>query len=189
MPEDFVQIDDCFYLGRVTKVHGLKGNVSAKIEADTPEEYLDLESVFLKIQGKLVPFFIEEITINSKGMATITFEDVKSERWAKFLVGAEMHLPEEMLPELDETTFYYHEINGFTVIDTNHGEIGLIKEVLEYPNHSILSVIYKGIEVLIPIADETIGNVDRVGKTLQVTTPEGLLEVYLNDEKEDDFLN
>lgn len=189
MSDDFVQIENCFYLGRVSKVHGLKGNVSVKIEADNPEEYSNLESVFLKIQGKLVPFFVEEISIGAKGMANIKFEDIEAERWAKFLIGAEMYLPEEMLPELDETTFYFHEIKGYTVVDTVHGEIGEVQEVIEYPHHSILSVNCNGTEVLIPIADATIGDVDRSKNILHVSTPEGLLDLYLNNETEDDFLD
>lgn len=50
-------IDDCYYLGKVTKKHGFKGNLIIHLDTDEPELYNTLESVFIEIDGSLIPFF------------------------------------------------------------------------------------------------------------------------------------
>ncbi len=47
-------------LGRISKVHGFEGAVTVKLEKNLIENIPDMESVFLEIEGKPVPFFIEE---------------------------------------------------------------------------------------------------------------------------------
>ena len=49
--------DDAYYLGKIVKKYGLKGELLAKIDTDEPENYENMESVFLEIRGKLIPFF------------------------------------------------------------------------------------------------------------------------------------
>ena len=58
--------EDCYQLGEVIKTHGLKGEVSVLLDVDFPEEYSELESVFLQMEGNLVPFFIDSIQIHDK---------------------------------------------------------------------------------------------------------------------------
>jgi hypothetical protein len=75
--------------------------------------------------------------------------------------------------------FYYHEIVGFTVVDTEKGELGAVSEVLEYPTQAILQIMHGKKEILIPILDHVIQNVDRDKKILTITAPEGLIDMYL----------
>ena len=84
-----------------------------------------------------------------------------------------------MLTKLSGKQFYYHEIVGFTVVDTEKGELGPITEVLEYPTQAILQVMKDKKEVLIPILEQVIQNVDRDKKVLTITSPEGLIDMYL----------
>ena len=50
-------VDECYLLGYIIKAHGLKGEVQVAIDADSPEAYQDLESVFVQQGQQLVPFF------------------------------------------------------------------------------------------------------------------------------------
>ena len=51
--------EDCYYLGKITKTHGFKGNLILHLDTDEPELYENLESVFIERDGMLVPFFFE----------------------------------------------------------------------------------------------------------------------------------
>ncbi|MEM6830746.1 MAG: hypothetical protein AAF551_09530 [Bacteroidota bacterium] len=93
--------DDCYQLGEVIKTHGLKGEVSIRLDADYPEEYKELESVFLKQEGKLVPFFIDTFHIQASN-ALVKFEDIDSIDQARELVKCSLFLPLSYLPELAE---------------------------------------------------------------------------------------
>ena len=170
--------EDCFYLGRVAKTHGLKGEVTIKLEADDPSAYLEMKHFFLEINKVLTPFFVEKITPNGDKFF-VQVQDVKTVEQAQNLVGKAVFLPLEMLPKLSGKQFYYHEIVGFTVADTERGELGAINEVLEYPTQAILQIMHGKKEILIPILDHVIQKVDRDKKILTITAPEGLIDMYL----------
>ena len=170
--------EDCFYLGKIAKTHGLKGEVTIKLDADDPSAYLEMKHFFLVINKVLTPFFVEKITPNGDKFF-VQVQDVKTVEQAQNLVGKSVYLPLEMLPKLSGKQFYYHEIVGFTVVDTEKGELGPVTEVLEYPTQAILQVMKDKKEVLIPILDQVIQNVDRDKKILTITAPEGLIDMYL----------
>ena len=46
---------DCYFLGKITRKHGLKGNVIIKLDTDQPELYNKLEGIFVEVNGLLVP--------------------------------------------------------------------------------------------------------------------------------------
>ena len=171
--------EDCFYLGRVAKTHGIKGEVTIKLDVDDPSAYLDLNYFFLEINKVLTPFFVEKL-IHSGDKFFVSIQDVKTVEAASALTGKEVYLPLEMLPKLSGKQFYYHEIKGFTLIDAEKGELGPISEVIEYPTQAIIQVLKDKKEILIPILDQVIQKVDRKGKKLYVKAPEGLIEMYLS---------
>lgn len=176
-----MNLQDCYNLGHIAKSVGFKGQVSAFIDASNPFEYSELESVFVEINNALVPFFIESISINDKGFAKIKFEGVDSEADSKALVKKQLYLPLSILPQLEGNHFYFHEIEGFEVIDSNYGVIGTVVKVLEVNNNPLIEVNANGKEVLIPLQDEFLNKVDRANKMLEVSCPPGLLELYLNE--------
>jgi len=67
---------------------------------------------------------------------------------------------------------------GYTLID--EGEtIGKIDEVREQPHQVLLQINIQGKEVLIPLHEETLVNIDHKKNEVHVTLPEGLLDIYL----------
>ncbi|MFQ3213830.1 MAG: 16S rRNA processing protein RimM [Marivirga sp.] len=172
--------NQCFQLGVVSKPHGLKGELYISLDTDFPEDYAELESVFLLENGKLVPFFIEYIQVKHT-QALLKFEDVNSKDEAVLLKGRSVHLPLSQLPELSEEQFYFHEIIGYSVKDKERGELGVVAQVYEAGHQDLIGMDYKGKEILIPINDDIIEKVDREEKQLLVNLPEGLLELYLED--------
>ncbi len=172
--------EDCFELGKITKTHGLKGEVILWLDVDFPEDYEDLESLFLEVKGELVPYFIESYRL-SGNRAIVHFEDVDSFEKAELMINLQAFLPLEELPELDSDQFYYHEIIGFQIVDKNLGNLGTVQTVHSMQAQDLLVMDYKGKEVLIPVIDEIVLQAEKAQKILHVNLPEGLLEVYLED--------
>ena len=171
--------DDCFYIGRVAKTHGIKGEVTIKLDVDDPSAYLGMKYFLLEINKVLTPFFVEKV-VESGDKFFVTIQDVKTVEAATLLTGKSVYLPLELLPKLSGKQFYYHEVKGFTLEDEEKGTLGPIKDILEYPTQAIIQVFKDGKEILIPILDHVILNVDRKAKILHIKAPEGLIDMYLN---------
>ena len=167
-----------YYIGRMAKTHGYKGGLSIKIDSGPPETYRQLKSVFIEVNDNLTPFFLESVDVGGKGKLFVRIEGINSIDEAKPLVGKFVYLSKEMRPELDDGEFYPDEVEGFAVVDTNHGNLGKVKEVLTYPNQLMLKVMHDGIELLIPANKHILKRVDKNRKELLVETPEGLIDLY-----------
>lgn len=172
--------EDCFYLGKVVSKYSYKGEVLVKLDTDEPEIYENMESIFVSIRGTLVPFFIDKCRLHKSALLRIDFEDVKDEDSADRILGAELYLPLTMLPKLEGNKFYYHEVIGFTMQDSVHGDIGIVTGVNDTTSQALFEVEKNGKELLVPLTDEILNKVDRKNKTLFVSTPEGLVDLYLN---------
>ena len=171
--------NDCFFFGKVTKTHGLKGEITIKLDVVNPADFKDLRYILIEDRGNLIPYFIENQKINGDKMF-VQLQDVKSMEQAVVFLGKGVFLPNEMLPELDENDFYFKEIIGFTLIDEAKGAVGKISDVLEYPTQAVIQVMRDGKEILIPIHDDIIQKVNKKSKTLNIKAPEGLIDMYLN---------
>lgn len=173
----------CYYLGKITRTNGNKGGLSIFLDVDDPQEYQGLDAVFVEIKKQLIPYFIDEIKIHtSKNTALVYFEDLNDVESAAKLANCALYLPIASLPTLTGNKFYFHEVIDFLLIDKQFGAIGKIKEILEYPNQALFQTFYKEKEVLIPINDLFIKKVDREKKEILLDLPEGLIEVYIEDQ-------
>lgn len=174
-----MNIDDCYYLGRITKPWGVKGQLALFLDVDNPSEYAALDSAFVELKGQLVPIFFGIDQLNDN-RAIVTLEDTTPDEAAK-LVGHDLYLPLSLLPKLTGNKFYFHEVTGFRVVDSQHGDIGKLEQVIEYPAQPLFQVMKNGTEILIPVIDQVIDRVDRALKTIFITAPNGLIELYLGD--------
>ena len=172
---------DCFNLGYVAKLHSYKGEVSLFFDATNPENYANLDAVYIDIDGILTPFFVENIEMKDKGFAKVKFEGVDTENDAKIILKKELFLAIDKLPQLSGKNYYDHEIIGFKVIDFNFGEIGEVVQILDFKINPLLQVQNTKLdkEVLLPLGNNLVQRVDRDKKELHVQSAEGLIEMYL----------
>lgn len=170
--------EDCFYLGKISKPFGYKGEVNVFLDVDFPEEYSELEEVYVEINKRLVLYEIASIRIQTN-KAVVKFTDVTNEDVSR-LVGKSLYLPLECLPELEGNNFYFHEIIGFEVEDEQKGMIGKIVGVYENTPQPLLSIEFEGKEILMPAIDSIIKQVDRSKKLMRINAPQGLIDLYIS---------
>ena len=171
--------DELFQAGKIVRTFGSKGELVVQFDDVSPEIYNKLESVFIKINENLVPFFIESTQIRVKNQAIVKFLDVTSSEEIASLLGCSIYLQASILPKSRGHKSYEFDISGFSVHDTHHGDIGKITSILDLPQHSLLVIDFEGKEILIPIAEEIIIKIDKKNKVVYTDTPEGLVELYL----------
>ncbi|MFY9309757.1 MAG: ribosome maturation factor RimM [Bacteroidia bacterium] len=178
-------VNDCFNLGYISKRIGNKGELAFVLDVDDPARYKKLQSVFLQLNGTLVPFFIQTLQLRGN-TAVVALEGVDSIDRAEELTGTSLYLPLNMLPPMKGKKFYFHEMPGFTVIDKVFGEVGVIEKVLDFPQQAIFQVKRGEQEILIPAREEFIIKIDREARKIELQAPEGLIDIYVGGNQEND---
>ena len=174
-----MQKEDCFFVGKIVKKYSFKGELLIKLDTDDPELFLEMESVFVEQHKTLIPFFIQRSQLHKSSLLRVQFEDIYDETSANAMLGTELFLPLDFLPPLEGNKFYYHEIVGFKVTDTRFGDVGVLVGVNDKTAQHLFVIEKLGKEILIPINDLFIKQVDRENKMLRLEVPEGLIELYL----------
>lgn len=171
--------EDCFYLGKIAKKFSFKGEVLIYLDTDEPELYENMESVFVECGKNLIPFFIENSALHKNDLLRVRFEDVKTEDDADELIGNSVYLPLKMLPKLTGNKFYFHEVIGFEIEDKRLGVVGKIQSINDTTAQPLFEVLNGVTEILIPMIDHFLVEVDRKNKKVKMDLPEGLIEMYL----------
>ena len=132
------------------------------------------------LKENLIPFFIESSQLHKSSLLRIKFEDIDSEIDAETLLKSNLYLPLDLLPKLNGNKFYFHEVIGFTITDQNFGEVGVITSINDSTAQALFVIDRNGTEILIPMTDTFIVKVDRTKKTIEVNTPNGLIDLYIS---------
>lgn len=174
-----MDLNNCFYIGYISKTKGLKGEVQLFFEF---EDYMDLDfdMIFIEIEKKLVPFFISSIKVHPNQTAYLFLDDVDHIDKTKSIIRKKVYLTLDKMPERDPEDFRMTDLKGYQVHDESFGHIGEIQEIFEYPQHFVASVMHNEKEILLPINEDLIVEIDPENKELYLELPEGLLDLYLN---------
>ncbi|GAB1444890.1 MAG: 16S rRNA processing protein RimM [Cyclobacteriaceae bacterium] len=165
-----MDIDSCYQVGYVIKRHGFKGDVKILLESSLPK---NLESIFVEIDNRLIPFFIEEIS-GLNDIAIVKLEDVNNSEQADRLSKCRLYLPNSSKSKSDKLET--NNLIGFTVC-TDSEELGTITAINNHALNPLLVVSLQGKEFLIPISDYFIKEIDASEKRVKVALPEGFLDI------------
>ena len=170
--------EECFFLGTIVGKYSFKGEILAKLDTDSPSTCLDLESIFIDTPQGLVPYFIDRSQLHKSSLLRVKFDGIDSESEADALLKKDLFLPLNMLPQLDGNQFYYHEVTGFSAIDQFEKEIGIIKNVNDSGPQPLFVIDADGTEILIPVHDNFIKELDREENKIFLDLPDGLMDIF-----------
>lgn len=162
--------------GKITKTHGIKGEVSVLTHFDVFEN--EFPYIVFEMDGILVPFFIEEIRIQSSSSAYLKFENIDSDKKSQELVGKNVYVPKDFVANIDEKDMELDHLIGFEIEDETRGVVGSIIAI-EDSTANVLFVLSnkRGEEILIPVADEYIQEILLSEKKIKMVLPSGILEM------------
>lgn len=170
--------EDCFFLGTIVGKYSFKGEVLAKLDTDNPDQYMEINSVLIDTSLGLVPHFIDRSQLHKSSLMRVKFEGIDSESEAETLLKKDLFLPLDMLPPLKGNQFYYHEVTGFSAIDQFEINIGTIKTVNDSGPQPLFVIDANGSEILIPVHDDFIKELDRKEQKIHLDLPDGLLDIF-----------
>lgn len=166
-------------VGRITKPHGLKGEVCVDFYADSPSILGD--TVYLQTgQGGREVYGLDNARFHH-GRLLLTLDGVPDRNTAELLRGAEIVVPRARLPKLEDGEVYLFELPGLAVVLSATGEaLGRIDGVDLSSGQEIWRIITPdGKEVLFPAVPEFVDEINLDSRKARISPPPGLLEIYL----------
>ena len=168
--------NDLFPIGKVVKPHGIKGKIKVKYYGENPNLFSHYRKVILEdgagnpqthdvLQAVYQsPLFILQL----KGVERI--EDVQP------LVGKEILIRRECLPDLEEDEYYWMDLLGMGVETESGKRLGTVKEIFPTGANDVYVVKGKRGEIFLPATAEVIKGIDRQQRVVKVRWMEGLWE-------------
>jgi len=94
---------------------------------------------------------------------------------AQALAGTEVFLPEDALPEPEESEYYYFQLMGLAVETAEGKPVGVLRDILPTAGHDVYVVESDKGEVLIPAVQEIIQDIDLAAGKMVIDPPDGLI--------------
>jgi 16S rRNA processing protein RimM len=183
-------------LAHLLRPQGRKGEVLAELFTDFPERFESRRRVFLAAPGfsgkeaearraEVVAFWLP--VGKNEGRVVLQFAGIDTISDAETLAGLEVLVPHEERLPLDEESVYISELIGCTVYDGTRA-VGVVEDVqfamtadggrrLEDTAPLLAVTSVEGDEILIPFAKAFLVSVNTEAKRIEMTLPEGLIEV------------
>ena len=163
-------------LGRIIKIIGYEGTVAVKLEKIFTENIPQMESVFLEIEGRPVPFFISGSEYLGADILKLSFDGYNSDEKVSEFAGCKVFLTSALNNDnLKESNV---SLIGYIVYIQGDQMLGSITEVLTNNGQWLINVISKNKkDILIPFHEHFIRSVDKRKKIIIMNLPEGLTDI------------
>ncbi len=166
-----------FTIGRVTGVHGLNGNLKVWSYAQSVDTFCSGRIVLLQTDGQQDrEFKIRSANAYKKGVLLV-LEGVDNRDVAQTLVGCEILISRDQLPEPEEDSWYWQDLLGLDVHDDHQGHLGKVTDIFPTGANDVLVVTRTDSdggkkETLVPMHRQFVTEVDMDDKVLKTRLPE-----------------
>ena len=165
---------DLLEVGKIVNTHGLKGEVKIVPWTDSPDVFEDLEYVIIHQKNQDKKLDITGIKYQ-KNNIIVKFSEINRIEDAEPLKNLVVLAPREMLGELPEGVYYIADLIGLGVFDEEGNMLGTVSDVFSTGSNDVYEVKREGKKnLLLPVIDDVVKEVDLTNKKITVRLMEGL---------------
>lgn len=170
-----MRLENLTPIGTVKRSHGLDGKLKVTIEQFYVKDIPQLTAVVIEKGEDFLPFFIEYAELSSQPIL-LKFESIHSKEEASKLNGKILYAITKELSGVKENEFDL--IIGMSLYNQDNQRIGVVKDIVEYPNQTLLEIDFNSKELLLPFHEDLILSINVEEKIITVKLPDGLLDIY-----------
>ena len=167
--------NDLISIGKISKAHGLAGEVKVFLYNGNSESLNSDVEVWLDINNEFKNFKISYIKNNK----FIKFENVNDRNQSEILNGKLIYLSRSKFPELEDNQFYLSDLIGFEIKDLKDVSYGIVLDVIQLPTNDSILFEYENKEVFIPIIDDFVKLFDFENKTIFIKNHENFISWWM----------
>ena len=165
-------------VGKIVGAHGIRGELKVELMTDDPHRFQWLDQVFLGLEDQEpVPRALAGYRLH-KGRALLQLEDCRDRTTAQALRGQLVQVPLEDAISLEEDEYFEHQILGLEVWTVAGELLGEVVEIIFTGANDVYVVHGPDLdrrEILIPVIEDVVLEIDLDEGRLTVELPEGLL--------------
>jgi 16S rRNA processing protein RimM len=161
-------------IGRVAGVHGIRGGLKLASYAESLTVFAaGCRLLAVAADGTESP--LEVLEARPQGRSAVLFvQGVADRDRAAALVGCDLFIDRQVLPELPEGTYYWADLLGVEVFDSAGKHLGAIRSILQTGSNDVYVVGPADREILLPATRSVVRRVDLRSRRMDVTVPNGL---------------
>ena len=165
-------------VGKIVATHGVQGAVIMTHVAGDSRWLKKGHALMVEMQkGSYIPYFVDACRAAKDDEYIVNMEDLDKVENAKRLVGKAVYVEEDLLAAYaKESPLLWI---GFTITDVHVGLLGTMEDVMQTPSQWLGKVMYNEKEVLIPLLNQFIKDIQVKQKLIIMELPAGLLDVYM----------
>jgi len=158
-------------VGRITRSHGVTGEVSVFVLSEVEGRFADGAVVWLE-DGRALTV---EASRPHKDRLLVRFREVPDRSAADALHGAVLYVPESMSPPLPEGSWWDHQLIGCSVSTDGGRDLGALTDVIHTAANDVwVAVDAGGAETLVPVLKDVLVSVDVAARRIVVREIPGL---------------
>lgn len=164
---------DELVVGAINGVYGIKGWVKVYSYTSPLEQILAYQPWILRKGAKQKALKIADGKAHGKGIIILP-DGFETRSDAESLIGYEIWINRTQLPDLPEGEFYWHELQGMTVINEANLVLGKVEQIIETGANDVLVVKSNEASIddrerLIPLVmDQVVLRVDTAVREIRV---------------------
>ena len=163
--------------GRVSKTHGLSGEVRIFPFSRKLENLSKLERIFIQKKGEEKPLEFKIVRRRlEKHSAIVELEGIKSVDAAEGLQGCIVLVEASDLPETEENEYYWFQLIGLRVYTTEDKYVGKVEDLIERASQSLLVVKKDRKDRLIPMINTIVREINLEDSRIVIFPLKGLLD-------------
>jgi len=164
-----IQREDFQEVGSAVKVHGTKGELKFILT----QNFKIKEWAFLEFRGKPVPFYIEHTKAEFADEMIMKLRSIDSVEQASTYIGKPLLMLAKQVKMVKNANDW--NLEGYSMVDEQMGELGIITGIIDNTYQSLALVNYQGREIMVPLVDEIVLEINDKKKEVFVAIPDGLL--------------
>ena len=167
-----------FSIGYFAATFRLEGELVLQHELGKISDFKGVKAIFIEEgKDKFLPYFIEKAKSKNESETFLKLEGIYTKEKAHLLCSKKVWVLDADFRKLAGKSAPISLI-GYTLLDKEK-VLGLIDEVIEQPHQILCRLMINEKEVLIPLNESTIQNVNHPKKQVHTDLPDGLLDIYL----------
>lgn len=163
-------------IGRITKPHGVTGELRVAVYTDVPERFAWLETVYVSADmWDETPRPVAVTAVRPHGsLMLVKLDGITSRESAEALRGQWLQIPADEAVPLEAGEFYLYQLMGMAVVTEDGETLGVVGDLIDTGANLVFVVNGDGGDLLLPDIDDVVLGIDGAARQITVRLLPGL---------------